>query len=251
MSRRTAPLALLALLLVATACASPQQTSAPSPVAKATEAPQTTAAPTEAPKPTATATARPAPTQQATATAVAKADFGEMSFEQVVTVPDAPQQSMKMYVKQDKMRIEVQAEGQQMIWIVDDAAKVAYMWLPAQNAAMKVGLAQFEAQLGSEPEVDVIANEALAGKVVGTETVDGKVCDVYEYETDGGKAKAWIWREKGFPLRTEVTTASGKVVSEMKNVQFGNVPDNLFQLPAGVQVMDLGALPGLVPTPGR
>ncbi len=251
MSKRTAPLALLVLLLVAAACTSPQQPSTPSPVAKTTAAPQATAAPTEAPKPTATATAKPSPTQQATATAVAKVDFSEISFEQVVTTPNTPPHTLKLFLKQGKMRAEVQAEGQQMIWIGDNAAKVAYMWLPAENVAMKVPLEQFEEQVGGEPEIDVVARQAMTGKLVGSETIDGKVCDVYEYETPDGKAKAWLWREKAFPLRVEVTGAGGKVVSEMKNVQFGNVPDNLFQLPAGVQVMDFGALPGLMPTPGR
>ncbi len=90
--------------------------------------------------------------------------------------------------------------------------------------------------------------------VVGVDTVDGKLCTVvesayisevlgesYEIETT-----SWVWQKHGVPIRTETTSSFGgedtTTITEMKNIDFGNIPDNMFELPAGVKVMDLQSM---------
>jgi outer membrane lipoprotein-sorting protein len=69
--------------------------------------------------------------------------------------------------------------------------------------------------------------------------VDGKVCLVVEYSYGGAKIKSWIWKEHGFPVRTETTTADGTTIIEFKNIDFGNIPDSMFEIPAGVQIIEM------------
>ena len=46
-----------------------------------------------------------------------------------------------------------------------------------------------------------------------------------------------------FPIRFEIEGAGGTMLIELSNLQLGaNIPDAAFELPAGVQVMDMGAL---------
>ena len=55
----------------------------------------------------------------------------------------------------------------------------------------------------------------------------------------------WVWKDKMFPIRFETETSEGKTLIELSNIQLGAaIPDEAFQLPAGVQVMDMGALMG-------
>ena len=242
----------LGALVVLAGCTSAQPSptdvaQAPASAARATEAstqaPAPTAAPTKGPVPTAAPTKAPAK--------VVTPDLGEVSFEQVVTVPNAPPQTIKMYIKRQNMRLEMEADGEDLVWLVNGQEQAAYMWMRDQNVAMKMSMAQFEDQQTLDVDVAEVGERAASGKLLGSETIDGKECDVYEYTADEGTAKTWIWREKGFPLRTEVTTPQGKVTSEFKNVQFGGVADDLFVLPGDVQVMDFGSLPGMLPTPRR
>jgi len=52
----------------------------------------------------------------------------------------------------------------------------------------------------------------------------------------------WIWKEKGFPIRIEMTSIEGTFIIEYKNIEFTDVPDSMFELPEGVQIVDI---PGL------
>jgi outer membrane lipoprotein-sorting protein len=73
--------------------------------------------------------------------------------------------------------------------------------------------------------------------ILGTETIDGKVCLVVEYTVVEAATKAWIWEEHGFPIRVEVTTTEGTTTVEYKNIEFVDIPDSMFELPPGVQII--------------
>ena len=49
----------------------------------------------------------------------------------------------------------------------------------------------------------------------------------------------WIWKDKGFPIRAEMLTDEGKVVMEYKNIDFSDIPDIIFQLPEGAQLIEV------------
>jgi outer membrane lipoprotein-sorting protein len=71
--------------------------------------------------------------------------------------------------------------------------------------------------------------------VIGTETIDGKVCTVVQCSVDGQTMKMWLWKDHEIPIRVEVTTDQGLTVMEYKNIQFVDIPDSMFTLPERVQ----------------
>lgn len=66
------------------------------------------------------------------------------------------------------------------------------------------------------------------------ETIDGKVCTVLGMSAPGvAEKKMWIWQDRGLPIRDEMTTISGTTRTDMKNIDFSDIPDSMFELPTG------------------
>jgi len=142
-----------------------------------------------------------------------------------------PTMTTQMWVEGNKMRMEM--EEQHIIYLSDYDTGKAYMYMPDQNMAIEMDISQtnppdYEAAQDI-PDYDPI--------IIGTQTEDGKVCLVVEYSYGGATVKSWIWKEHGFPIRTETTTSQGTVIIVFKDISFGDINDNLFELPPGVQIM--------------
>lgn len=161
------------------------------------------------------------------------AGIDSVKYDMVITAPGMQPMMTKMWVKQDRIRAEMTEQGETIVMLMDYDEGVAYMYMPDENIAMEIPFTQ-------APESAMEETQAIAGydyTVIGTETKDGKVCLVVEYDYGGVSAKAWIWKEHGFPIRIETTTAEGTTVVEFKNIDFGDIDDSMFELPAGVQIM--------------
>ncbi|NLB18936.1 MAG: hypothetical protein GX825_09475 [Syntrophomonadaceae bacterium] len=50
----------------------------------------------------------------------------------------------------------------------------------------------------------------------------------------------WIWKDYGLPLKVETIVEGESLVIEYKNINIGEIDDSMFELPAGIEVMDLG-----------
>jgi hypothetical protein len=166
-----------------------------------------------------------------------------MSFDQVTTI-GGQTTTGSMATKNGKVRTEATVMGQQMTILVDPGQKTAYMWTSGSNQAMKLSLEQYEAQSGNAPDPADLSASIAQGRLVGTETVDGQPCDVYESVEGTTTVKTWVAKSNGFPVKSEVTTPQGVIKSEFKNVKVGGVPDSLFELPAGMEIVDMGNIPG-------
>lgn len=164
------------------------------------------------------------------------AGIASVRYDSVITAAGMPPMTQKVSLKKAKMRTELTAQGQAMVYLVDMDAKTMYMYIPAQNMAIKMDFSK-----ATEPATKSI--EAYKPVVIGTETLGGKVCLVVEYTAEGVKTKSWIWKENGFPIRIEATTTAGEAVVENKNIEFVDIPDSMFQLPAGVQITEMPAMP--------
>jgi hypothetical protein len=101
------------------------------------------------------------------------------------------------------------------------------------------------------PSEDVAAIPAGA-TVAGTETVDGVTCLVIQYTDPSGTFKEWLRVDCGMPARTEATASDGaRVITVYTNYRFDAIPDSMFTLPEGAQVVDFNSIfGGLAPTPG-
>lgn len=171
-----------------------------------------------------------------------------VKYDMVMTAPGEPSVTSTVWVKGNNMRMEMTAEGKTMIIIVDLDEQVSYMYNPEENIAMKM-------EVGTDTQSaieDVLSIQSRNPTVVGTEIIDGKLCTVVEYTdlTGEGEVKSCIWQKHGFPIRTEVTTTEGTSRTEWKNIDFGNIPDDKFELPADVEIMDLQSMMESMPSNG-
>lgn len=158
-----------------------------------------------------------------------------IKYDMLITGPGIPAITTKVWLKKNKMRTEMTQQGATAITLIDEDAKTMYVYMPAQNLAVKMPF-----DLGQVPEAPTDEAESILdynAKVVGTESIDGKVCSVVEYTSGQESVKAWIWQDKGLPIRTEVTSSAGKTTVEYKNIDFADIPDSMFELPAGVTIM--------------
>lgn len=157
-----------------------------------------------------------------------------VKYDMVMRMPGAPTTTTKVWMKgDDKSRMEMAAAGQTVITILN--GDTMYMYYPKRNMAMKMDTSG--APESAVEEVGSIGK--YKPRVIGTEKMDGKLCTVVEYATPEGRAKTWIWQKHGFPIRMEMTTEGDTIITEYKNIQFGKIPDSMFELPSGVKIMDM------------
>ncbi len=143
-----------------------------------------------------------------------------------------PAMNMKMWIKKNKTRMEIPAQGAVMLMDID--AKTVYMYMPAQNMAVK--MPYDPSQTPQSPQDAASAITGYNPKVIGTETIDGKSCLVVQYDMAGTSVKSWIWQDKGMAIRAEMTSSAGKTIIEFKNIDFSDIPDSMFTLPSGVNI---------------
>ena len=148
----------------------------------------------------------------------------------------------KVSLKDELFRMETTAQGQTAVILHNREGTFTVM--PSEGMAMKTALHPGQGPVRGASNYAQYLRERQAERI-GAETVDGYACDIYRF-TDpeaGGTVTAWVWKEKMFPIRFEIEGTDGKMLVELSNIQLGaNIPDADFQLPAGVQVMDMGAL---------
>jgi outer membrane lipoprotein-sorting protein len=161
------------------------------------------------------------------------AGINAVSYTMEVSGAGTPTMEMQMWVEGNKARVELTEQGQHIIYIANYDAGTAYMYMPEEGFAMQVDIS-----MAPKPDYEDIQDiPDYDYTIIGTETVDGKVCLVAEYSYGGDTAKVWIWKEHGFPVRVETTTVQGTMVAVFKNISFGDIDDSLFELPAGVTIM--------------
>jgi hypothetical protein len=189
-----------------------------------------------------TATTKPTTTSQPKTTTASGETLSELlgltgkitslKYDMVITSPAAQPMTTSIWVKKNKMRTEMTQEGTNTVLLMDIDAKTMYMYTPAQKTALK---------LTWNPSTKSATDEAMAitnysPTILGTETLDGKVCTVVQYTVSGQTTKMWLWKEHGLPIRVEATTPQGLMVMEYKNIEFVDIADSMFTLPADVQI---------------
>ncbi len=165
-----------------------------------------------------------------------------VKYDMMTTSPGEPTITQNIWLKGNNMRTEMTMEGQKMITIMNGDKQELYMYYPGENMAMKMDFSQ-------APESAIEETSSIGQynpTVIGTETIDGKLCTVVEYVDPEGKVKTWLWQEHGLLIRMEMTTPEGILRTEMKNIEFGDIPDSMFELPAGVEIKEMpGGMPSM------
>jgi hypothetical protein len=161
-------------------------------------------------------------------------NLGDVKFDAVTTSPQLPQaQTSTMYYQNFgttgwKSRMETSMEGTTTIYLTDYSAQTAYMWTEGTNIAYKMDWSKV-----SNPTAN---GDQIHPTHVGTATIDGHPCDIWQWTDQGTTVKTWIWTAKSFPVKMEMTESGATTTMEYKNIVFGTLSPALFQLPAGVTV---------------
>ncbi|MDD4995103.1 MAG: hypothetical protein PHW53_01370 [Patescibacteria group bacterium] len=168
----------------------------------------------------------------------------EMSCDLVVTSGEEPEYTAKMYMKGTRMRQEFELQGQKIV-MLGDMATALYMYYPDKNTAIKTDLSESQDKTKNNP-YEYIDESADSTTIIGHETIDNKKCVVTETKTGVGEnliiKKMWIWEKYDMPIKIVSTSGNQVTTTEYKNIEIGNQSDALFELPAGVQIIDMGAL---------
>ena len=164
-----------------------------------------------------------------------------VSYDQKTTQGRTTHQS-KVQMKNALFRMDMAMGGQESIILRN--AEGTFTVMPSEGMAMK--MPQLHPGQGPVRGAGNYAQflQEQHAELTGSETIDGKECDIYRYTDSetGELTTVWVWKQKTFPVKFQ----SGKTVTELTNIQLGAaIPDETFQLPAGVQVMDMGAMMGM------
>ncbi len=162
-----------------------------------------------------------------------------LTFEWEMTGTDGFSSSGTQYIQGSNFRMDanVQGAGQATMLYKADTNE-AWMVNLDQNTAMKLGTYDAETE-SVNPLEPMSAYAEDMYNVVGQENIDGKRCTVMEVTDGTTYTKMWVWEEYGFPLKMEIVADGNQINYEYKNVSFDKIPDSVFEVPAGVQIMDM------------
>jgi outer membrane lipoprotein-sorting protein len=166
---------------------------------------------------------------------------GGYNFDVVITQTNQPTMEFKMWVEGTDMRWEGNVEGQDVVYILNTDQQTAYIYMPSQNMAMKQSFAKVRGEVGDSPTEEAQGIPEQNPVVLGTKVWDGKTCLVVEGTSDQGDVtKWWLWTKYGIPIKTELTSHTGEfIVTELHNIEVGDVSGSVFELPIGVQLMEI------------
>ena len=140
----------------------------------------------------------------------------------------------KIYVKDDMICIEV-LEGPELgIIIADQGKRFSIVMLPDQKIYIEVpkNLSILE------PDKDMIMGAEK--KLMGTEKLNGRSCNKYQYVAKGtATITQWIAKDLKYPVKT-IYHGEGGNTAEVKNITEGPVDEAMFQVRPGYTKKEIG-----------
>jgi len=165
-------------------------------------------------------------------------DISSVKYDIKIISPEA-ETEMSFALKGNKIRGEMTQEGQESVMLINTNTQTFYSYMPAENMAFSLDRSLAQEIINNSLKEQ--AHELLAFNpvIVGRETIDNKNCLVVEFFIDEYKNTMWIWEQYGLPIKVESESEQGVVKVSAYNIEFTDLPDNMFELPPGVQVMDV------------
>ena len=143
----------------------------------------------------------------------------------------------KIYVKENKVRNEVQAGGQTSIHILRPDKKVVWIIMPKQKAYVEMPITH----TAQQKMLPLTEDQKAKMKKVGTETINGYACDKYEttmsHQGKPMQVFTWVATDLGVPIK--IVSEDGSFSMEYKDIKPGQVADSLFDVPQDYKKMQL------------
>lgn len=153
-------------------------------------------------------------------------------YRQSMSGPDGAEIVYQVWMSDKKMRMETDFGGETRVLLFNEDGR--YTFLPAQNLYFKLPSLPVTQNDTNNPVEFVRQVKSRQTEALGTETVNGYLCDVYRYrdEDTSSIVTVWIWKEKEFPVK--IGFAGGLVESTIlfRNIEINQpVADDLFKIP--------------------
>ena len=150
-----------------------------------------------------------------------------------------------IWIQGSNQKIKVKdPTGEEVIYIHKGEEGTAYTYMPAQKMALKIDVGEMPET--EDPVEYVNRTDTADTEYLGIETYDGVKCYMYGvggFGDDGSNVTMWIHEDYGIPVKIEVVNGGQKMLTtEYKNLQVGELPEDTFDLPEGVNFQDMGAM---------
>jgi hypothetical protein len=154
---------------------------------------------------------------------------------------------IRVYVDGAKRRTEQQTNNGRLVVILRGDVNMMYTILVARGLYR---VSAFDPKSLKSFDVSELAKEiGVNGERVGTETINGEVCDKYHYSSDAGKEQGstksgeshlptsgfiWVSQSTHLPVKSETATAT----TIWQNLNLGQQEPSLFVPPADYKLID-------------
>jgi hypothetical protein len=156
----------------------------------------------------------------------------EFSADMVNTM-DGKTTVSKVYITGDKMRMETVQDGQKVIMINDYQNRKVIVLMPDNKMYMEMPVQGTDV---NDPEYKEQIESMAKMKSLGTETVNGYVCEKIQYtyrDKDLGTVTMWYSAD----LQYYIKMKAKNMEMELKNIQVGTLNRDLFTIPRGYSQM--------------
>ena len=138
---------------------------------------------------------------------------------------------LKRFVDGGKTRMEIEAEGQQLVLIERPDRGLTYMVMPEDPQFGK----RYMEDKFREEEPGQPPPPSPKERLVGSEKVDGRPCMKYRIESEGQQAFLWTDAKTHAPVRLQGKVDGSDALIEWKNYRVGAQKADLFEPPAGYE----------------
>jgi hypothetical protein len=171
----------------------------------------------------------------------------EFSADTISTFQGDKQLKGRLFFKTDRFRIEMKPHDMSMIIITRLDKKVAWNLIPETKMYMEIPF-----DMKNKPKIDEKYEGEIERKEVGRETIDGHPTVKYliTYLVDKDKHQVYQWLASDIKMPVKTSAIDGSWSQEIKNILTGPQSDNLFEIPAGYQKMQMPQIPMMQGMPG-
>jgi len=164
---------------------------------------------------------------------------GLQSYEMTIAIPDEKEITQLVKLENGELvGVKVIVAGDEWM-LMDKAEGVIYAYSPELETVMKMAMEGGEDEGTEMPTIDVDSFDADAA-IVGSETIDGVDCWVVDtiVKEEGNEAKVWVGKQDGLLRQAE---AEDKVIKFTYD-KINAVPDSEFELPEGIEILDMAEM---------
>jgi hypothetical protein len=172
----------------------------------------------------------------------------QFSADIAVSSPEGQAIKGKMFFDKGKVRMDMNSQRGEMSTITDSATQTTYVLMHEQKMYMEtqVGGPGGRRRGPKMPDIKAMSENPCASekdvtcKKVGTETMNGRSCDKWEFTAKDAKQNRTVWIDQKTHVPIKSVGADGTF--EFSNFKEGPQDAKNFEVPKDYQKFDMGAM---------